>query len=141
MCSTRSPGDQEVSSKRALLEDIADMVNRLNEQARISARHDPLLNTEYHLSMTAPMGRDGDSEGAITVRITIVYLSGHGEETSHVLNDIASFTVTDTAITDVEFQGQDTEAIATVPLTGVQRTAFIDRIRTFCERRLPQSGL
>lgn len=122
-------------ARRTLLQNIVDAVTVLKEQARTHALHDPLSHVEYHLSMTAPMGQEENADDII-VKIMVVYLSGHGEESAHVLNDVVSFRVTETAITDIEFQGEVAAKKDPVPLADGHPRDFVDRVQTFCSRHL-----
>jgi hypothetical protein len=137
---TRSGIGRGSSAKRTLLQKIVDMVNMLNERARTHTLHDPLAHVEYHLSMTAPMDQKTKSMNDIAVKITVVYLSGHGEESAHVLNDTVSFTVTDTTIADIEFQDETTERKDRISLTGEHLEDFIDRVQNYCKKHLSSRG-
>ena len=127
--------NQGSSPRGILLQKIVDAVTVLKEHARTHMLQDPLSRVEYHLTMTAPM-EQAKNANDIAVKIMVVYLSGHGEESAHVLNDAVSFRVTETAIVDIEFQGEVTEKSDPVSLTDEHLHDFVARVKEYCGRHL-----
>ena len=113
---------------RALIARLEEALEELSREAEAATEMDPLQEIGFFLT------RDGPK-----VDVVASYLSGHGPESAHVLEDRVSFVLSHDAVTELRFERQLSvvEEIPRIALEGKELEALVARIATFLRGALP----
>lgn len=126
------------SMKKKLVNQIIELVEKLNGKAQDLCAADPLQDISVQLEIKNH--NNGEQTGqALYVKIILIYLSGGGIESSYVLNDIVSFTVTDTMVLDCKYETEmGDERCPPMSLSEETVKNLIQKIEKFCARVIKQ---
>lgn len=129
-----------MTSEHQLLIEMLKLTKELNFQAEQLRDLDPLLELSFILNITCPDVSREEPNDLSTVRVefVIVRSSGHGVESSYLIQDRISMTLWPNRAEDIVFERDyDREDKEDRNLTQKEINGLITQIREFCDEILP----
>ncbi len=114
-----------------LLENVEKTVAELNLKAEEAKGIDPLFDWEIRSEATV--------ENHVTsVKLTAIYMSGHGRESAYVENDIFTFEIAGKIIRKIEMNNYHLETLNDMSLNRVNVENLLNIINKFFLKNIPE---